>query len=54
MRILLDNSAPIGIKRFLTGHEVTDTVSVGLAAARNGDLLQAAEGTMRECQDFCV
>ena len=45
MRVLLDNCVPVGIRRFLAGHAVTDSVIVGLSAVKNGDLLKAAEGS---------
>jgi hypothetical protein len=44
MRVLVDNCVPLGITKFLTGHTVTDSVSVGLQNIVNGKLLQAAEG----------
>ncbi len=44
MRVLVDNCVPLGITKFLTGYNVTDSVSVGLQDIVNGTLLQAAEG----------
>ncbi len=43
MQILLDNNAPRGLIRALTGHTVTEARERGWAAWENGDLLQAAE-----------
>ena len=43
MRVLLDNCVPAGIRRFLIGHTVTHSVTVGLADVNKGDLIKAAD-----------
>jgi hypothetical protein len=42
-RILLDQNAPLGIRQFLTEHEVIPSRSMGWATIENGALIQAAE-----------
>jgi hypothetical protein len=41
--ILLDNNAPRGLARALTGHVVTEARERGWATLKNGDLLRVAE-----------
>jgi hypothetical protein len=41
--ILLDNNAPRGLARALTGHTVIEARERGWATLKNGDLLNAAE-----------
>jgi hypothetical protein len=41
--ILLDNDAPRGLARALTGHAVTEARERGWATLKNGDLLRLAE-----------
>jgi hypothetical protein len=41
--ILLDNNAPRGLARALTGHVVTEAREYGWATLKNGELLRAAE-----------
>ena len=43
MLVLLDNNAPRGLARALTGHTVTEARERGWAALKNGDLLNFAE-----------
>lgn len=43
MLILLDNNAPRGLARALTGHTVTEARERGWATLKNGDLLNFAE-----------
>ena len=43
MLILLDNNAPRGLARALTGHVVTEARERGWATFKNGDLLRVAE-----------
>jgi hypothetical protein len=43
-RILLDQSAPLGLRRILTGHEVKTAYEMGWDRMENGRLLDAAEG----------
>jgi hypothetical protein len=42
-RILLDQSAPLGLRRILTGHEVKTAYEMGWDRMANGHLLDAAE-----------
>jgi hypothetical protein len=42
-RILLDESAPVGLKGFLQGHYVQTADDMGWAGISNGRLLDAAE-----------
>jgi len=41
--ILLDNNAPRGLVRALTGHAVTEARERGWATLKNGELLSVAE-----------
>jgi hypothetical protein len=41
--ILLDNNAPRGLARALTGHTVTEARERDWATLKNGDLLRVAE-----------
>lgn len=43
MRVLFDQTTPVPLKRYLTGHEITLSVDVGWDRLRNGELLTAAE-----------
>ncbi len=43
MLVLLDNNAPRGLARALTGHTVTEARERGWGALKNGDLLNFAE-----------
>ncbi len=44
MRILFDKNVPIGVRRFLAGHEVQTFVQTGWPVQlENGELLKAAE-----------
>ena len=43
MLILLDNNAPRGLVRALTGHTVTEARERGWAMLKNGELLSVAE-----------
>jgi hypothetical protein len=43
IRILLDQNAPLGLRRLLTGHEVATAASLGWSTIQNGDLIRAAE-----------
>lgn len=43
-RILLDQSAPLGLRRILTGHEVKTAYEMGWDRMANGRLLDEAEG----------
>jgi hypothetical protein len=41
--VLLDNSVPQGLRRFLRGHQVVVAVDLGWEQLKNGKLLSAAE-----------
>ena len=43
MKVLLDESAPIQLRGYLTHHETFSTVYAGFGAYKNGALLRAAE-----------
>jgi hypothetical protein len=43
VRILLDQNAPLGLRRALTGYEVVPARSMGWATTENGALIRAAE-----------
>lgn len=43
MRLLLDESTPVGVRDQLPGHTVQTVPEIGLAGIGNGDLLNAAE-----------
>lgn len=43
IRILLDQNAPLGLRRILGGHEVATAASRGWSTVENGDLIRAAE-----------
>jgi len=43
IRILLDQNTPLGLRRFLTEHEVVPARSMGWATIENGALIRAAE-----------
>jgi predicted nuclease of predicted toxin-antitoxin system len=43
VRVLLDNNAPRGIARALTGHMVTEARERGWATLKNGELIANAE-----------
>ena len=43
MRILLDENAPSGLRRILTGHDVRTAPEMGWATYSNGQLLDEAE-----------
>ncbi len=43
MRILLDETAPAGLKTILSDHDVVTVPEIGLAGVSNGKLLDAAE-----------
>jgi hypothetical protein len=44
LRILFDNNVPVGVRRFLVGHEVRTVVEMNWPPQlENGDLLKAAE-----------
>ena len=43
IRILLDQNAPIGLRRALADHEVVPAGRMGWAAVTNGDLIRAAD-----------
>ena len=44
MRILFDKNVPVGVRRFLTGHDVRTVVEMSWPPQlENGDLLKAAE-----------
>ncbi len=40
---MLDHSAPVPLRRYLIGHEVTEAFERGWERLKNGDLLTAAE-----------
>jgi hypothetical protein len=42
-RILLDQNTPLGLRHFLTGHDVVPARSMGWAMIENGALIKAAE-----------
>jgi hypothetical protein len=42
-RILLDQNAPIGLRRFLADYEVVPARSMGWGEITNGDLIRAAD-----------
>jgi hypothetical protein len=42
-RILLDQNTPLGLRRFLTEHDVVPARSMGWAMIENGALIKAAE-----------
>jgi acyl-CoA thioesterase len=42
-RILLDQNAPLGLRRFLSEYEVVPARSMGWATIANGDLIKAAD-----------
>ena len=42
-RILLDQNAPLGLRRFLSPHEVVAARQMGWARLSNGDLVRAAD-----------
>ncbi|HKM63034.1 MAG TPA: hypothetical protein VJY39_11145 [Acidisphaera sp.] len=42
-RILLDQNAPVGLRRALVGYEVSTAFQMGWHALSNGELLAAAE-----------
>jgi len=44
VKVLLDESVPIQVRRALVGHEVFAPQDVGWKGLENGDLLAAAEG----------
>jgi len=43
IRILLDQNAPLGLRRVLSSHEVIAARELGWATLTNGDLISAAE-----------
>jgi hypothetical protein len=43
IRILLDQNTPLGLRRFLTEHEVVPARSMGWATIEHGALIRAAE-----------
>jgi predicted nuclease of predicted toxin-antitoxin system len=43
MRVLLDQNVPVGVRRFLSDHEVQTAYQMGWANLTNGELLSAAE-----------
>ena len=43
IRILLDQNAPLGLRRLLTGHDVVTAARQGWSTIQNGDLIRAAE-----------
>lgn len=43
IRILLDQNAPIGLRRALTAHEVVISRDIGWGELANGDLIRSAE-----------
>ena len=43
IRILLDQNAPFGLRRLLTGHDVVAAGRLGWSTIQNGDLIRAAE-----------
>jgi hypothetical protein len=43
IRILLDQNAPLGLRRLLTGHDVRTAASLGWSTIQNGDFIRAAE-----------
>ncbi len=43
MRVLFDQSTPVRLAKFLTGHEVKTAYQQGWSTLSNGDLLRAAE-----------
>jgi hypothetical protein len=43
IRILLDQNAPLGLRRLLTGHDVVTAARLGWSTIQNGDLVRAAE-----------
>lgn len=43
MKILLDQGAPVPLRRYLTDHEVETAFERGWSSVENGDLLDAAE-----------
>jgi hypothetical protein len=42
-RILLDQNVPVGLRQFLTGHDVRTAYQMGWSDLSNGDLLVAME-----------
>lgn len=49
MRILFDNNVPVGVRDFLTGHEVRTLVEMNWPPQlENGELLRAAEAAAFE------
>ncbi|MGD0431617.1 MAG: hypothetical protein ABSA58_11055 [Acetobacteraceae bacterium] len=42
-RILLDQNAPLGLRRLLIGHDVVTSASLGWSTIQNGELIRAAE-----------
>ena len=43
MRILLDESVPVQVRKALSGHKVATTVEIGWRGISNGELLDRAE-----------
>jgi hypothetical protein len=43
IRILLDQNAPLGLKRAFQQHEITQSDELGWGRLRNGELIRAAE-----------
>jgi hypothetical protein len=43
IRILLDQNAPLGLRRLLSGHDVVTAARLGWSTIQNGDLIRAAE-----------
>lgn len=43
IRILLDQNAPLGLRRLLGGHDVITAAQQGWSTIQNGDLIRAAE-----------
>ncbi len=43
MRVLLDESVPVQVRRALTNHEVKTVAGLGWKGRQNGELLEAAE-----------
>jgi hypothetical protein len=43
IRILLDQNAPLGLRRLLSGHNVATAARLGWSTIQNGDLIRAGE-----------
>ncbi len=53
MRVLLDENAPIGVRRILASHDVPRALEMGWAGLSNSNLLDAAENAGFEALVTC-